>query len=135
MKIAIFFISGFLLLSFNNDNRKKDSISKSLIGKWVHEQDDNNESFRFVKSIELKEKAQGFIFRESGEVTIYEEFGCQMPPSFRYTNAKWEVRSNGTVLIKESVVRTRRMKIIEIESKFMRFKWRKDKLVKRKKEM
>lgn len=126
MKIVIFLISGFLLLSFNNDNRKKDSISRSLIGKWVHEQDDDNISFRYIKATELTKNTRGFIFHQSGRVTIYEEFGCQMPPNFRSVETNWEVKSNGVVFI-EDYLRTRRMKIIEIDYKTLRFKWKKDK--------
>ena len=131
MKTIIFLISVFLFLSFNTDNKKKDTISNSLIGKWVHEQDDSNNSFLFIKAIELKHNTRGFIFHETGKVTIYEEFGCQMPPNFRSMEAKWEVKSNRIVIIED--YRTRRMKIIEIDGKSLRFKWKKDKPLKREK--
>ena len=130
MKIIIVILNCFILLSFNADNSKKDLISKLLIGKWVHEQDDDNTSFRYIKSIEHKKNKRGFIFHQSGRVTIYEEFGCQMPPNFRSVETNWEVKSNSIVFIEEHN-RTRRMKIIEMNDKILRFKWKKDKSHKR----
>jgi hypothetical protein len=128
MKNIVFLLICILLLSFNTDNSKKDLISKSLIGKWVYEPDDDNNSFRYIKSIELTKNTRGFIFHQSGKVTIYEEFGCQMPPNFWSREVNWKVKSSGMVIIEDYFNRkTKRMKIIEIDSSTLRFKWKKEK--------
>jgi hypothetical protein len=66
-------------------------IAKILIGKWQEKESADKNSFSFMRSNEIKANIKSLHFREDGKVEMYFPFGCQMPPFFKTSIAKWRM--------------------------------------------
>jgi hypothetical protein len=116
----------FLSSTYGNVPGEKE-VAELLIGTWVHKQNGDMNSFRYVKTDALEKNNRGFIFSDSGKVTIYGEFGCQMPfPSFKMNYGSWNVKSKNSILIDRNYPGETpdRMKIIKLTNRTLRFIWK-----------
>jgi hypothetical protein len=115
-----------LLIPINPVEKKKQDISDMLLGTWVHEQKANKDLLRFVKADSFNLNTRGFTFHKNGKVTIYSEFGCQLPPHFRENSADWEVTGKRTVSIDTHFPgeKPREMRIEKLGKRELLFSWR-----------
>jgi len=77
-------------------------IEKILIGQWQEKESADKSSFRFVRSSEIIADIKSLHFKEDGSVELYFPFGCQMPPFFKTSTAKWRVLSTDKIEIDHS---------------------------------
>ena len=114
-----------MLITLNSNAQSKDELRKDLIGTWVRTESSDKEFLRYVKKNELKENVRGLVFKKDGNVILYEEFGCQLPPNFRSWNASWEVKSKNLVIIDRHYPGEKplKMKIKKINGHVMKFAW------------
>lgn len=126
MKKLILFLLPIFLISATPDSRPKDELAERLIGTWVHKQDLDKNSYRFVRADSFKKNTKGFTFQKDGKLVMYVPFGCQLPPNFNAFGAEWKVLNKNTLEIDRHYPGEEpdKMKITKLNDRVLRFVWK-----------
>ncbi len=80
--------------------KSKDETFSMLIGTWVCTNQNDPHVIKYVRKDSLDKNVKGLIFYESGQIDIYEEFGCQTPlPKFWASRTEWRLNSRKSFTI------------------------------------
>lgn len=110
----------------DSGRKSKKSVADLIVGTWVMKQNGEKELLRYVRAEKFELNTRGFVFHESGHLTIYEEFGCQLPPNFRVYSATWEVSNNKLIIIDDNYPgeKPRKMKLAQLDKRVLKFTWK-----------
>ncbi len=125
MRNLVLLVTTLILLSFSPDARNKEELADQLLGIWVHQQDKDLNSLRFVKAQELEDLSQGMIFQANGKVQLRIPFGCQLPPHFKDFQADWRVLNKSTVEVDRHFPGEKAdiMKVVKLNNRVLRIVW------------
>ena len=118
-------ISG-ILLSFTPSERNKEETRALLYGIWVHDQDGDNSSLRYVKADSWKKDQMGFDFQEEGILLMRMPLGCPTPkPNMQIFRAGWTVKSANRVEIDQHYPGEPplQLRIEKLNNRVLRFNW------------
>ena len=103
----------------------KSEIPQLLVGTWVHKQDLDKDSFRYVKADKFEKHTKGFVFTKDGKVEMYMPLGCQLPPNFAMFHGNWRVLNRNTIEIDRHFPGEApdRMKLVKLNNRVLRFVW------------
>jgi hypothetical protein len=99
MRLLLFISCLFLLGTTHAQHGYRTLIPDQLEGTWVRDMNWNPYSFRYVRSDSIIKNQRAFIFKPDGKVSIYSEFGCQLPPHFKFREADWWVSGRHEISI------------------------------------
>lgn len=114
------------LLVYATPHRSKDETRELLYGIWVHQQDSDNTSLRFVRAKSWEKDKMGLNFKSGNELLMQMPLGCQMPlPNMHLFTADWSVKAQNRVEIDQHFPgeKPKTLSIEKLNKRVLRFNW------------